>query len=868
MLYPQRFSNSPTACPSDESPIPVVARLNARRRKLVRPLPESSLYTDDSYRNRTMKTSILYLFLFVGSLMGSTVLYAQPYTIRQLNEKTVGVGTDQPKAFLNVTTKRTVLFGTDSTGGVGRQFVKPFDKWGSLQGGFVDFNYTTARTIRFTNHTYEPKMVWYGSKGAFRAGGVYTGADRQSSPSSSSGEPRAPYTNGETAFGRGYGGSAEIENRFRILNQLDTLSSFRFWDDDVYIATPRRAVRDIIGDFSFASGANTRASGQFSTAMGYQTQAIGHFSTAMGYKSWAVGDLSFVVGNQSIVGLIPDIGTANRLGSDDTPITDGNLAICIGSNSGTFSNGGIVLGNYSVSGSDYSTAIGFGSATGTDLESVSIGDPVFRTFKPRSDGTKSKFSTAIGYKARAQAEYALALGQESQANGSHSTALGYLNTASGIESMALGMNSTASGDHSITLGNYAQATGSYAVAIGRETTAGGQNATTMGFRTQATGLSSFATGELTVAGGDYATALGFKTQATGVKSLAGGGETEAAADYSTALGFQSKATGTHSIATGQATAAIGTAAVSMGTATGAQGNYSFALGQNSRAVGAASIASGLSTQALGNRAVSMGTLTVASGDNSVAMGTGTRAGGTNSVSIGDQSQAAGTSAFALGQLATASGDRSVAIGTNVSTNGQGGSVIIGDGTGVPATNDQPHQIKMRFAGGYTFFTTPNTQNGPGVRLDPGSNAWAVTSDSTTKEKFQPADGAAFLKKIGKMRLGSWNYKGQDAKIFRHYGPMAQDFFAAFGRDGVGTIGGEKSINQADFDGVNLIAIKALIEEVNQLRADNQQLRQRLNGVDQLKAELETARAQGQVTRTRLDKIEALLNDRPVSTSSR
>ena len=829
-----------------------------------------------------MKTSILYLFLFVGSLMGSTALYAQPFTLRQLNEKTVGVGTDQPKAFLNVTTKRTVLFGADSTGGAGRQFVKPFDKWGSAQGGVVDFNYTTARTIRFTNHTYEPKMVWYGSKGAFRAGGVYTGADRQSSPVISSGEQRAPYTNGEKTFGNGYTGSAEIESSFRILNQLDTLSSFRFWDDDVYWATPRRPARDIIGDFSFASGANTRASGQFSTAMGYQTQAIGHFSTAMGYKSWAVGDLSFVIGNQSIVGLIPDIGTANTLSSEDTPIRDGNLAICIGSNSGTFSNGGIVLGNHSAAGSDYSTAIGFGSATGADLESVRTGSSDFSTFKPRSDGGRSKFSTAIGYKARAQAEYALALGQESQANGINSTALGHLNTASGIESMALGMNSTASGEHAITLGNGARATANYAVAIGRESQAGGPNATAMGNKTQASGLSSFATGQETIAKGDYATAMGNKTQALGLSSFATGQETVAEGDYSTTIGFKTRTIGANSIATGQGTTANGIAAVSMGTATGAQGNYSLALGQNTRAIGTASIASGLSTQALERGAVSMGTTTIASGPNSVAMGiisqasgqnavamgNGTRAGGANSVAMGEQSQATGISAFALGQLATASGDRSVAIGTNVSTNGQGGSVIIGDGTGVPATNDQAHQIKMRFAGGYTFFTTPDTQNGPGVRLLPGSNAWVVTSDSTRKENFRTANGAAFLDKISRMRLGSWNYKGQDAKIYRHYGPMAQDFFAAFGHDAVGTIGEEKSINQADFDGVNLIAIKALIEEVNQLKADNQQLRQRLNGVDQLKAELETARAQGQATRARLDKIEALLNDRPVSTSSR
>lgn len=75
-----------------------------------------------------------------------------------------------------------------------------------------------------------------------------------------------------------------------------------------------------------------------------------------------------------------------------------------------------------------------------------------------------------------------------------------------------------------------------------------------------------------------------------------------------------------------------------------------------------------------------------------------------------------------------------------------------------------------------------------------------------------------------MRLGSWNYKGQDVKQYRHYGPMAQDFFAAFGHDELGTIGEDKSINQADFDGVNLIAIQALIKEVEALKAENKSLK--------------------------------------------
>ena len=56
-----------------------------------------------------------------------------------------------------------------------------------------------------------------------------------------------------------------------------------------------------------------------------------------------------------------------------------------------------------------------------------------------------------------------------------------------------------------------------------------------------------------------------------------------------------------------------------------------------------------------------------------------------------------------------------------------------------------------------------------------------------------------LRKIGAMKLTTWNYKGQHA--IRYYGPMAQDFYAAFGHDGLGQIGCDTLIYSHDFAGV-------------------------------------------------------------------
>ncbi len=47
--------------------------------------------------------------------------------------------------------------------------------------------------------------------------------------------------------------------------------------------------------------------------------------------------------------------------------------------------------------------------------------------------------------------------------------------------------------------------------------------------------------------------------------------------------------------------------------------------------------------------------------------------------------------------------------------------------------------------------------------------------------------------------------------------MAQDFFNAFGKDDLGTIGCDTLINQQDFLGVNLITIQTLKKRTTELK---------------------------------------------------
>lgn len=96
-----------------------------------------------------------------------------------------------------------------------------------------------------------------------------------------------------------------------------------------------------------------------------------------------------------------------------------------------------------------------------------------------------------------------------------------------------------------------------------------------------------------------------------------------------------------------------------------------------------------------------------------------------------------------------------------------------------------------------------------------------------KENFAFADGNEFTNKILNLRLGSWNYKGGSAKN-RHYGAMAQEVFANFGKDKLGVIGNDTTINSGDMDGIMLIAIQELIKQ-------NQKQQQT---IEELKAEVE------------------------------
>jgi hypothetical protein len=122
----------------------------------------------------------------------------------------------------------------------------------------------------------------------------------------------------------------------------------------------------------------------------------------------------------------------------------------------------------------------------------------------------------------------------------------------------------------------------------------------------------------------------------------------------------------------------------------------------------------------------------------------------------------------------------------------------------------------------------------GVQVAAGGNAWSAISDRKLKENFKPVDCQSVLEKVVAMPLTTWNLKSQSPEI-RHIGVMAQDFKAAFavGED-------DRHISTSDADGVAMAAIKALNQNVDDLKtelkrrdAENAQLKQRLETLEKL-----------------------------------
>jgi len=354
----------------------------------------------------------------------------------------------------------------------------------------------------------------------------------------------------------------------------------------------------------------------------------------------------------------------------------------------------------------------------------------------------------------------------------------------------------------------------------------GWNKDSIGQHSAAFGISSIAKGNASFAAGSGSRAAGLGSVAMGLNAMA-------TADYAFAMGNGAEAFGTASFAAGNNTSAIGQYAFAMGNASTAANDYAFASGNGSVASSYASTAIGDHCNVTGLSSLALGNHCSTASQNAVAMGYYSSAGGQFSVSIGNQNATPGQNAWSLGANNISSGNLSLTMGYNVNTNNKSGAFYFGDsdpfGKG-QILSTANNQFSARFNGGYYFITDNNGSNDIGVTLPAGGNAWVSICDKNKKENLIPLDGNVMLEKLAAISSSSWNYKGQDASKFRHYGIMAQDFYNAFGHDALGEIGNDTTINPVDLLGVLVSAIQALelrTKEWQEMKNENAIIRQKL-----------------------------------------
>ena len=261
-------------------------------------------------------------------------------------------------------------------------------------------------------------------------------------------------------------------------------------------------------------------------------------------------------------------------------------------------------------------------------------------------------------------------------------------------------------------------------------------------------------------------------------------------------------------------------------------DFTFAGGNNVRATNYGAFAYGDQVFVNSTVGVGFGSGITVNGTAAFSAGAGNIANGFCGVAIGYTNRANGQGSVALGYRVTAANNYCVALGYRATNNGYEGTMVMGDeSTTDSVRNTANNQFAARYAGGYRFYTKATTSGiaNTGVFLSTNANAWGSISDSTKKENFLEADKEYFLQKLTGLRLGSWSYKDDEGN--RHYGPMAQEIFSAYGKDSYGEIGCDTILTTADMDGIMMIMLQGLEKRTAIQKEENLALKAQISNLN-------------------------------------
>ena len=214
----------------------------------------------------------------------------------------------------------------------------------------------------------------------------------------------------------------------------------------------------------------------------------------------------------------------------------------------------------------------------------------------------------------------------------------------------------------------------------------------------------------------------------------------------------------------------------------------------------------------------------ASGNGSSILGGyyNTASGSSSSVAGGSDNTASGTNSFAAGSYATANRNGAF-VWADVST-----STSFATST-VWAAPFGANTFSVRAVGGVMFATSVNGAGVPATYCFMGNSGtgWLCASDQNIKERIEPITPSRVLAGVLAMPVSTWSIIG--SKV-RQMGPMAQDFYRAFGLGDT-----DKAINSIDVGGVAFAAIQGLNQKLSdQVRAKDGEiakLRARLAAIE-------------------------------------
>jgi hypothetical protein len=338
----------------------------------------------------------------------------------------------------------------------------------------------------------------------------------------------------------------------------------------------------------------------------------------------------------------------------------------------------------------------------------------------------------------------------------------------------------------------------------------------------------------------YQNTIGAGNTAVGVQAL----YVNTSGDFNVAIGNGALALN----ATGNSNTAVGSSSLllnSTGNSNTAIGVE--ALGSNTGSNNTAAGRSALFGNTTGSENTAMGAYALNAnsiGHQNTALGWSALASNT----VGSRNTVAGWQSFfwnTEGNDNTANGWQALAFNTTGNGNtaiGHGALSINRDGSyntaiGYGANVDQFSFVNSTAIGANARVFASNTirLGDTNVQTIEGQVPYTFTSDKTKKENFRLIDGEKVLKNLRELSVPSWNYIGHDPANFRHYGPMAQDFFAAFGHDGVGTIGSDTTINSGDMAGILMIAVQALEKRTQELKERDARIAALERETEELKA---------------------------------